>query len=71
MDREIEIMQIVQHPNIIKCFDVIDTESHSFIVMEYASGGDLFDYVMENGVLDEVRASAIFTQIINAVEYLH
>ena len=71
MDREIEIMQSVQHPNIIKCFDVIETESHCFIVMEYASGGDLFDYVMDNGVLDEVRASAIFTQIINAVEYLH
>ena len=54
-------MQSVQHPNIIKCVEVIDTEAHKLIVMEYASGGDLFDYLMDKGVIEEPQAIEIFT----------
>ena len=41
--------------------EVIDTEAHKLIVMEYASGGDLFDYLMGKGEIDEPRAVEIFT----------
>ena len=41
--------------------EVIDTEAHKLIVMEYASGGDLFDYLMGKVEIDEPRAVEIFT----------
>ena len=39
--------------------------------MEYASGGDLFDYLMDKNAIDELQAVGIFTQVLSAVEYLH
>ena len=64
-------MQGLKHPNIIECLEVIDTETHTYIVMEYIAGGDLFDYIMGKGVLEEPEAIGIFKQIISALEYLH
>lgn len=44
--REIDILTKVKHPNLIECYDVIETADHWYFIMEYASGGDLFDYIV-------------------------
>jgi len=43
--REIKILKLFNHPHIIKLFDFIDTSSDIFVILEYASGGELFDLI--------------------------
>ena len=69
--REIEILKQVKHPNVIECFDVIETADSWYLIMEYASGGDLFDYIVNKGKVSESEASKFFAQILSGVEYLH
>lgn len=71
IEREISILKRVKHPNIIECFQVIETEYNWYMVMEYVSGGELFDYVTKRGSLSEYEASSFFSQIISGIEYLH
>ncbi len=47
--REINILRLCRHPHIIRCYEVIDTPSDIFVVMEYAPGGELFDYIVSKG----------------------
>lgn len=69
--REVRIMKTLDHPNIVKLFEVIETERCLYLVMEYASGGEIFDYVVANGRLKEKDVRAKFRQIISAVHYCH
>lgn len=46
--REIKVLRQFNHPHIIKHFEFIDTSSDIFIVIEYATGGELFDYISKN-----------------------
>ncbi|CAB1318790.1 unnamed protein product [Coregonus sp. 'balchen'] len=50
---------------------VISTPTDIFMVMEYVSGGELFDYICKNGKLDEKESRRLFQQIISAVDYCH
>lgn len=68
--REVEIMKRLDHPNIIKVFQTIDTEDNFYIIMEYASNGDLF-HRLDLGRMDEKEAREKFTQILSAVRYCH
>ncbi|MES1908068.1 MAG: hypothetical protein MHM6MM_001074 [Cercozoa sp. M6MM] len=69
--REIDIMRMFVHPHIIRLYEVIDTPTDVFVVMEYVSGGELFDYIVERGRLPENEARRFFQQIIAGVEYCH
>lgn len=51
--REINILKICTHPHIIRLYEVIDTPSDIFVVMEYVSGGELFDYIVSKGRVRE------------------
>ena len=69
--REIQIMKQVDHPNILKLFDVFESEEEFFLVMELVDGKELFDKIVERGQYSEKDAANIVRQIISAVEYLH
>ena len=69
--REIRILKMIKHPNIVELLEVQETSSHLYLVMEHASGGELFDYIVSNNRLPEKEACRLFQQITSGVEYLH
>ncbi|KAF7634043.1 Protein kinase domain-containing protein [Meloidogyne graminicola] len=71
LNREIDNMELLHHPNIIRLFEVVSTLSKVHLVMEYAGGGELYTYVHDNGKLTEEVAKPIFAQIVSAVAHLH
>lgn len=70
VEREIEYLQLLRHPHIIKLFTVIKTSQEIIMVLEYA-GGELFDYIVSHGRMQEEKARRFFQQMICAVEYCH
>ncbi|PON37289.1 Tyrosine-protein kinase [Parasponia andersonii] len=70
--REIKILRLFMHPDIIRLYEVIETPTDIFVVMEYVKFGELFDYIVEKeGRLQEDEAHNFFQQIISGVEYCH
>ncbi|OAA48130.1 carbon catabolite derepressing protein kinase Snf1 [Beauveria brongniartii RCEF 3172] len=70
VEREIEYLQLLRHPHIIKLYTVIKTQAEIIMVLEYA-GGELFDYIVQNGRMKEAEARRFFQQMLCAVEYCH
>lgn len=71
MYREVRILKMLHHPNIIKLYEVIETTQTVFLVMEYVSSGELYDYLVVHGKMKEKEARAKFRQILSAVSYCH
>jgi serine/threonine protein kinase len=71
LKREIYIMIKVNHPNILKLFEVYEDEEHFFLVLELVEGSELFDKIVDLGNYSEKDAANIVRQIVSAVEYLH
>jgi serine/threonine protein kinase len=69
--REIKILRLFDHPHIIRLYEVIDTPTDIFVIMEYVSGGELFDYIVMKGRLAEAEARRFFQQILTGIEYCH
>jgi len=69
--REVQIMKKLDHPNILKLFEVYEDEKQFFLVMELVKGKELFDKIVERGMYSERDASNIIYQVVSAVEYLH
>ena len=68
---EIEALRSLQHPNIITLYDVYISDEKIYIVMELMSGGELFDYVVNKGTLNEEEASKIVQKVTSALVYMH
>jgi 5'-AMP-activated protein kinase, catalytic alpha subunit len=71
IDREIKILKSLMHHNIIQIYSVIENPTTIFLIMEYASGGELYDYIVLKKRLSDFEACKFFHQIINGVEYIH
>lgn len=69
--REIKILKLFMHPHIIRLYEVIETPTDIFVIMEYVRAGELFDYIVEKGRLGEHEARHFFQQIVSGVEYCH
>ncbi|KAK6755401.1 hypothetical protein RB195_014022 [Necator americanus] len=69
--REVKIMKQLDHPNIVKLYQVMENEQTLYLVLEYASGGEVFDYLVAHGRMKEKEARVKFRQIVSAVQYLH
>ncbi|KAF8458166.1 hypothetical protein BGX38DRAFT_1156170 [Terfezia claveryi] len=70
VEREIQYLQLLRHPHIIKLYNVVTTNTEIVMVIEYA-GRELFDYIVTHGRMSEDGARRFFQQIICAVEYCH
>ncbi|ESO88405.1 hypothetical protein LOTGIDRAFT_126136, partial [Lottia gigantea] len=69
--REVQIMKLLNHPHIIKLFQVMETTNMLYLVSEYAPHGEIFDYIAQHGRMMESEARRKFWQILSAVEYCH
>lgn len=69
--REVQIMKLLNHPHIIKLYQVMETKDMLYIVTEYARNGEMFDHLTSHGRLSEVEARKKFWQILTAVDYCH
>ncbi|WFD27143.1 hypothetical protein MNAN1_002139 [Malassezia nana] len=71
IEREIVIMKLIEHPNLLGLWDVYETSKELFLVMEYVAGGELFDFLVARGRLPADEARMYFRQIIFGVDYCH
>ncbi|KAJ3445319.1 protein kinase [Anaeramoeba flamelloides] len=69
--KEIAVQKILKHPNILRLFEVYESENNLFLVLEYISGGELFDYIVDQKKIEQEEALKFFKQIIYGVEYIH
>lgn len=69
--REINILQFMKHPHVIRLYELLDTPTDIFMVMEYVPGGELFDHIVHKLRLREDEARRLFQQILSGVEYCH
>ncbi|KAI6225728.1 5'-AMP-activated protein kinase catalytic subunit alpha-2 [Aphelenchoides besseyi] len=69
--REIQNLSLFKHPHIIRLYQVISTPTDIFMIMEYVSGGELFEYIVKHGKLKPNEARNFFQQIISGVDYCH
>lgn len=65
------MLKTLNHPNIIHLEDTYETSDRIYMVMEMMLGGELFDYVVEKGTLNEEEASLIVRKITSAVAHMH
>ncbi|CAF3583040.1 unnamed protein product [Adineta steineri] len=70
--QEVMCMKLVQHPNVVRLYEVIDTPNKLYLILEFGDGGDMYDYIMKhaNG-LNESTARRYFRQICRALKYCH
>ncbi|THH14632.1 hypothetical protein EW146_g5724 [Bondarzewia mesenterica] len=71
IEREIVIMKLISHPNIMRLYDVWETSTELYLILEYVEGGELFDYLCIKGRLSTTEALGYFQQIISAIHYCH
>uniref|UniRef100_A0A8C3VA59 non-specific serine/threonine protein kinase n=1 Tax=Catharus ustulatus TaxID=91951 RepID=A0A8C3VA59_CATUS len=70
--RHVRCMKLVQHPNVVRLYEVIDTHAKLYLILELGDGGDMFDHIMRHeGGLAEPRAKHYFAQIVHAISYCH
>lgn len=71
MRREISVLKLLSHPNLMSLIDVFEIHTHLFLVMEFVDGVELFEYLVRRGQLPPAEALNFFQQIICGLEYCH
>ena len=70
LEREIRIMKIMYHNNIVHLYNVIENSKELYLIMEYIPGKELFDYIINKKHLDEIESCKFYQQILSGIEYL-
>ncbi|KAL0482125.1 serine/threonine-protein kinase [Acrasis kona] len=71
VEREIAVMKLINHKHVIRLFDVLQTKKYLFLIIEHVEGGELFEYIVNNGRLSVEEAFHFFKQILEGLEYCH
>ncbi|ORY37268.1 kinase-like protein [Rhizoclosmatium globosum] len=71
VQREVRLMKLLKHPHIVDVKETFEDGDKIFLVMEYASGGELFDYIAQQCQQDENMARVYFRQVVSAINYCH
>ncbi|KAI1141138.1 Pkinase-domain-containing protein [Hypoxylon sp. FL0543] len=71
IEREVAIMKLIDHPNIVKLYDIWESRSEIYLVLEYVQQGDLYHYISERTRLSEIESVFFFRQLLSALEYIH
>ncbi|XP_055088085.1 serine/threonine-protein kinase BRSK2-like [Periophthalmus magnuspinnatus] len=71
VEREIAILKLIEHPHVLKLYDVYENKKYLYLVLEHVSGGELFDYLVKKGRLTPKEARKFFRQIISALDFCH
>ncbi|PWA30532.1 hypothetical protein CCH79_00015265 [Gambusia affinis] len=71
IEREVDILQEIQHPNIVELHDVYENRTDVVLILELVSGGELFDFLAQKESLCEEEATQFIKQILDGVQYLH
>lgn len=71
IQREISIMKLMYHPHVIKIFDVLEDSRYLYLIIEYASKGELFNHLVEKRRIESKEALIFFQQLISGIEYCH
>ncbi|KAL7178425.1 hypothetical protein ACSBR2_031547 [Camellia fascicularis] len=69
--REIGTLKLLKHPNVVRLHEVLASKSKIYMVLEYVTGGELFDRIASKGKLSESRGRKLFQQLIDGVNYCH
>jgi len=71
IEREIVLMKLLKHRNVLKLYEVYETSKYLFLILEYAEGGELFEYLVTRGGLPLDRSLDYFYQLVTGLEYCH
>lgn len=71
ISREIKILKQTHHPNVVQLYEIIETDKDLYLIMEFASGGELFDIIVTNQKLKEEQACKYFQELVAAIDYIH
>lgn len=71
LNKEVEILKKLDHPNILKIYEFYFDSKNFYIVTEYCKGGELFDKITELGSFSEKTAASIIKQVLQGVAYCH
>ncbi|OMJ87090.1 hypothetical protein SteCoe_11238 [Stentor coeruleus] len=69
--KEIQILKTLDHPNILKCYEIFEDENKYYVATEYCSGGDLFAEILKLKKFTESKAAEIMFQLLSALTYCH
>ena len=71
IEKEINALRVCDHPHIVSFYDVLETETKVFLVMEHLPYGELYDYILDKGKLSEAEGSRLFGQVVSAITHCH
>ena len=71
IEKELNALRQCSHPNIVQFYDVLETDRSVFLIMEHLNSGELYDYILNKGRLDEKEAQRLFRQVVEAIAHIH
>lgn len=70
-ENNVEMLLTLDHPNIVKIYDILEDDKYVYLVQEYCEGGDLFEFIIKNKLVNERMTKIIIKQLLGALAYLH